>query len=274
MILIIYGATGKIGTLATPALLAEFECIYVGRTGLLINQKNSNIVDLLSLVDENLEFGIVDLSVDYTCVKSMQAHENSKTDLIDMINNTGKLKAYVGISSGAAQFSDAVFKDDFKLKYAHEKRKRKNIIKQIGVPYFYPDIFTLIGPTSSKYKNIGWVDVMNNCLYKNEVAIGKPYELRSWVSELSLIEAMKDFIRMPNHSVEGGLVDGVFCLQDIVDIIEEFLEKKIIVTTKYVNNWLSVAYVNQTKMTINSTLHSSLKDTILSIILEEKNHVK
>jgi hypothetical protein len=204
----------------------------------------------------------------------MQKHEQDKTNMLKLLKKSGQLQAYIGASSGAAQFSDEFILDPFKLKYAQLKRERKEFIRLLEVPYFFPDIFTLIGKKSYQYKNIGWVDVMDSCLNSNEVYIGNPNEPRSWVSEDNLIEAIRIFIDRPETSVEGGIVDGVFCLRNIVDIFEGAFNKKIVIRSKAVARWLSTSYLDQsgTQPPLNHELN--FKDIILTLAFNKEYHAE
>lgn len=269
---IFYGSTGKIGNLLASVLPVENECIYVGRNEVLFNSKLSHEVSIKSILDEGHNIFFIDLSIDYQSIEAMEKHEQIKTNMLDKLKKTSQLKAYVGISSGAAQFRDELILDPFKLKYAQLKRKRKNHIEGLGVPYFFPEIFTLIGKKSYQYKKIGWVKIMDECLTSNEVCIGDPNEPRSWVSEDRLILAMKNFINKPESSVEGGLVDGVFCLQNIVDILRDELNKKIHVKPKVVAKWLTTTYLNQSGEQSTSEPELSFKDIITSIAFNKEHH--
>ena len=269
---IFYGFTGKIGTLLASVLPVENECIYVGRNEVLLNPKLSHEVSIKSILDEENNIFFIDLSIDYQAIEAMEKHEQDKTNMLDKLKKSGQLKAYVGISSGAAQFSDELILDPFKLKYAQLKRKRKNHIQGLGVPYFFPEIFTLIGKKSYQYKKIGWVQVMDECLTLNEVCISDPNEPRSWVSEDRLIVTMKNFINKPESYVEGGLVDGVFCLQNIVDILQDVLNKKIHVKPKAVSKWLTTSYLDQSGGKSTSEPELSFKDIITSIAFNKEYH--
>jgi len=264
-----YGATGRMGSLLHHWLPRDSKIIYGDRIGIYLDPAKKDYQGFEKILKTKSPIIFVDLSLDYSSVDAMINHELIKTMNIGALKKSGQLFAYVGASSGASQFPDSAILSQFYMHYANLKRQRKLFLKSLEIPFFYPDIFTLIGQSSYGQKTVGWVDVMDTCISSDEVCIGYPLELRSWVSESKLLHEMTQFISHPIHQIEGGITEGVFCLQDIVEIVQQCLNKKVSVKSKSCSRWLSVAYLNQSREVVSQRKKMTLESYILPLINKE-----
>ena len=246
-IYLIFGASGRVGRVVLSGMNEEDVLLRVKRNLCFSASAFKGEMNLDSIFEEypNSMISVLDFSVDYTGIDEMKAHELSKREIITRLKRAEKLSSYVGISSGAVQFNDDLIQDLFYKEYAVSKKQQLLFLQSLNVPFFFPQVFTLIGPISFMNKKIGWVDVLESALVSEVVEIGDPFEKRSWVSESALKEAIFNFLKSPNGGTALPIVEGDFCLYDIAQYAKERINSlNFKIVKKPTRKWLNVPYVN------------------------------
>jgi hypothetical protein len=243
-----FGSTGRIGKLVLEVLRdGNNEVFFASRHG--ISAPNGDFRKYADWRPSHVDHPmiVVDASVDLSSEGALRLHEQIKASVIEALLSQDAVTSYIGFSSGAAQFSEKLIQDSKYREYARLKRKMEDFLKGLEIPVFYPELFTLIGPISYQTKSTGWVNVLDKCLNDLKVTIAEPFELRSWVAEDTLFQYLRAFISAPDGQHFGALIDGCFCLQDIVDLVSSAKNKQIVVEGKESEKWLATAYINQNR---------------------------
>ena len=266
---LLFGASGRLGQILESRLLSYgFIVIKVPR-----DWHENQIMEVLNKFNASEYSGEVigfcDCSIDYRSSKLFLEHERFKSGVIERMHLNGLLGFYLGFSSGVVEFDDSLIMDSFKLDYKKEKLSRLQMLKRLGIPYYFPKIFTVIGKVAYKTKSTGWASVVYKCINENSVYISDSYELRSWIAEEKIAASIDMYLDNPTTKVEGVLTSGIFSLGEIVGVCEAILAKRIRINKVGSNRWLKCAYVNQfADFEINDELskNKSLKDIIEKIV--------
>jgi hypothetical protein len=242
---IFYGSSGRVGGLINLSNL-DGKIFYAKRDGQF--QINNLFIDKDSLIREltGQRIKFIDLSIDYSGLENMVEHENQKKILFEELLNVSLFDSYIGMSSGAAQFLPSIIEGEFFKKYSILKKSQECFLNSLDIPVFFPQLFTLIGKRSFEFKTTGWVNIVEQAKVSRTIEISDPYELRSWVSEATLTGYLDKFLKSPGGKLMGAVVDGNFCLAQLVDIVDSFyFHQSKIVIKKGLKKWLPVAYINQ-----------------------------
>jgi hypothetical protein len=264
--IIFFGASGRIGSLLMGSDELSGLIYYAKRENKF--QIGSDVIDeddLLARV-HNQPVQFIDFSVDYKSADCFKSHEAFKKKLLIKLLRGSSLEFYMGMSSGAAQFPIDIIEDDFYKLYATSKTEHKKFLSEIERPIFFPQLFTLIGKESFRFKTTGWVDVVEKIVSKSDLVISDPYELRSWVSERTLQESMVEFLRNPKSNFFGSILDGNFSLSELVDIVSHLYGFKTQYRISKRAKWLPIAYVNQYRTEHNG---SRLLDQVIADLLNK-----
>lgn len=242
---LLFGASGRLGLLVESRLISRgYEVIKVQR-----GWSDHQILEALNkgdnFKDPKKKIGFCDCSIDYTSTELFYEHERTKSKVMEHLHAAGMLGFYLGFSSGIVEFDDCLIFDAFKLAYKEQKLSRLTTLKNFGIPFFFPKIFTVIGPISYRAKSTAWVAILDKCIGGSVVDIADPLELRSWVSEEKILSSVDIFLENPNFMVEGALISGTFSLGEIVILCGNIFSKKISIRQASNKNWLGCAYINQ-----------------------------
>jgi hypothetical protein len=261
---IFFGQSGRIGKLIINSNLLNGNLFFAKRDGQFISENRLIDQNELIKISENNQVQFVDLSIDYSSSENMIAHENLKNLFFKKLIDKSPLISYIGISSGAAQFPLYEIQDSFYREYARFKNENLVYLESLNIPIFYPQIFTLIGQCSFGKKDIGWVNVIEQARRNFVVNISDPLELRTWVSEKTLIKYLANFFIHPDKKIVSTIKDGEFCLADLVNIVENFYKIKCQIKIDKKEKWLPYAYVDQCKTSLlgNEKLEEVIKEIL------------
>jgi hypothetical protein len=244
---IIFGSSGRLGRLAIQILKKKSIEFYVlSRKGDITNgiEKIANIYDESATIP--FKHCLIDASIDYSSIDNMVHFESIKRKFIYSQYLKGNLIKIVAFSSGAVEFDDANFKNNFYLIYKKEKNILENFLVSLnGTQTYCPRIFTLIGKESYKVKTVGWVNIVDQVLSMNCVRIGKFDKEKTWVSEDLVSKKIDDFISDTKNYGVSTPFSGIFTLKEVA-IQSAFILNKNIEFKFYENDtWLSVPYISK-----------------------------
>jgi hypothetical protein len=250
---IYYGASGRIGGLLEENQI-KGRVFFAKRGGWF--QENGLLIQQEQLLRDIYGHGVrlIDFSIDYSNSSNMLLHEQQKKDFFEILLEVTKVQCFVGISSGAAQFPLHIIKNEFYKKYSQFKSEHSKFLDSLNIPVFYPQLFTLIGKRSFSYKTTGWVNVIEQAKNGGIVEISDPYELRSWVSEVTLQRYILNFLNNPSGKFFSAIVDGNFCLYELVEIINRLSGNQSQIRINKKSKWLPIAYINQLAPVLSGNL--------------------
>lgn len=263
---IIFGSTGRIGSLILSNQLLKGRCYISLRDNFFFESGRTLSLDNLINEIKNEEIRFIDMSVDYTDVDLMKKHELEKRTFFEALLEKCNINCYVGMSSGAAQFSTDLISNDFYLEYSKLKCEQAAYLSKFDFPFFFPQLFTLIGKHSYSCKTLGWVSILEKLINNKEIELFDPHEMRTWVSEFTLVSFMRDFINAPKGRHTSAIMDGNFSLYSLVNCASQILNKNVAVkiTSEKSKKWLKVPYVNQIETDMRGCL--SLENVIAPIL--------
>lgn len=250
---IYYGASGRIGGLLEESQI-KGRIFFAKRGGWF--QENGLLIEQEQLLRDIYGHAVrlLDFSIDYSSSSNMLLHEQQKKDFFEKLLEVAQVQCFVGMSSGAAQFPLHIIENEFYKKYSQFKSEHSKFLDSLNIPVFYPQIFTLIGKRSFSYKTTGWVNVIEQAKNGGIVEISDPYELRSWVSEATLQRYILNFLNNPSENFFSAIVDGNFCLYELVAIVNRLTGNQSEIRINKKNKWLPVAYINQCSSILSGDL--------------------
>jgi hypothetical protein len=161
---LLFGASGRLGMLVESRLISRGYKIIKAQRGWTESQIFEVLIDNGVFKDPSKVIGFCDCSIDYRSSKLFYEHESIKSNVMERLHIDGVLGFYLGFSSGIVEFDDHLIFDSFKLKYKIQKLSRLKLLKKFGIPFFFPKIFTIIGPISYSMKSTGWVSILDKCV--------------------------------------------------------------------------------------------------------------
>jgi hypothetical protein len=262
---IVFGSSGRLGRLAADVLQKKSIKFYtLSRSGDITN----GIEIIANLYEESaiipFKHCLIDASIDYSSTDNMALFESSKRKFIYKQYLNGNLSKIISFSSGAVEFKESFFKNDFYLSYRREKNTLENFLTSLnGIQSYCPRIFTLIGKETYKVKTVGWVSVVDQVLSNSCVRVGKFDEKKTWVSEDLVSKKIDDFISDSKNYGVSTPFSGVFTLKEVAIQSALILNKTI--EFKFYDNdtWLSVPYISKAISTDLKDLSEQLRHLII-----------
>ncbi len=223
MIVLFFGATGRVGQLCNSALrLARpMDLVYmVNRNQEFVcdSVRHASIHSLLTAHPHEKVIWI-DASVDHSSIANLIAHEAFKRHLLFTVNQRGVLDRAIGLSSGVTLISRENIRSDalHMREYQRQKKEQECLFSALSCATLLPNLFTLVGPFTYRAQAAAWAHILKSRIESRpNVVIDEPHARKAWVSEFQLFNVVLDFLCDASPSdYMGPLVSGHFSLAEI-----------------------------------------------------------